>query len=100
MIEKLYKFNTEDVNSVERIVNTNGLRINHLGLIKGEIVTPHVTEEAAHMIITHGILTLKLDDQDPKEFPAGSIIEIPAKTLLGISNFGSTTMHLFVIKKD
>ncbi len=98
MIETLYTFSTEDATCVERIVNGPGVRINHLSLAKGESVDPHPTPEAAHFIITRGILGLKLNDQEQKRYSEGTIIAIPAKTMLDITNLGEETMHLFVIK--
>jgi len=98
MLETLYTFSTEDVTRVERIVDNPGVRINHLSLAKGESVDPHPTPEAAHFIITKGVLGLKLNDQEQKQYPEGSIIAIPAKTMLAITNLGEETMHLFVIK--
>ncbi|MDD4218759.1 MAG: hypothetical protein PHR10_01040 [Sphaerochaetaceae bacterium] len=98
MIETLYTFSTDDTTRVERIVNQPCVRINHLSLAQGESVDPHPTPEAAHFIITRGVLGLKLNDQEQKSYPEGSIIAIPAKTMLAITNLGQETMHLFVIK--
>ncbi|MFA5570035.1 MAG: hypothetical protein ACOX0W_02675 [Sphaerochaetaceae bacterium] len=100
MIETLYQYTTGDVDSVERIVKQDNLQINHLSLVEGGSVDPHTTAEAAHMIITRGVLGLKLNDQKRKEFPVGSIVAIPENTLLDITNAGKGTMHLFVIKTE
>ena len=98
MIETLYTFSIEDATRVERIVDRPGVRINHLSLATGESVDPHPTPEAAHFIITRGTLGLKLDDQEQKRYSEGTIIAIPAKTMLNMTNLGEETMHLFVIK--
>ena len=98
MIETLYTFSTEDATSVERIVEQPDVRINHLSLAKGESVDPHPTPDAAHFIITKGVLGLKLDNQEQKKYSAGTITAIPAKTMHNMTNLGEETMHLFVIK--
>jgi quercetin dioxygenase-like cupin family protein len=98
MIENTYVFSTADETAVERIVAGPGVRINHLSLAEGQSVDAHRTAEAAHMIITRGVLGLKLDEQEEHRYPEGSIVGIPAGTMLGISNIGEGTMHLFVIK--
>jgi quercetin dioxygenase-like cupin family protein len=98
MIEKTYNYSTADATTVERIVGGPEVRINHLSLAQGEAVDPHPTAEAAHMIITRGVLALTLDDQAEHLYPEGSIVGIPAGTNLGIRNAGDKTMHLFVIK--
>ncbi len=99
MIEKVYSFSTADETAVERIVNENGTIINYLSLAKGEKVDPHPTAEAAHMIVVRGTLAIKLNDQERHSYSEGSIIGIPANTLLDITNGGDQTMHLFVIKR-
>lgn len=98
MLENTYEFSTADVTTVERIVSADGVRINHLSLAQGQSVDPHQTADSAHMIITKGVLGLTLDDQEQHSYPAGSIVGIPAGTMLGIANIGEGTMHLFVIK--
>ncbi len=98
MIEKTYAYSTADATTVERIVAEGGVRINHLSLAEGQSVDPHKTAEAAHMIVTKGVLGLSLDDRQQHRYPEGSIVGIPAGTLLGIANVGEGTMHLFVIK--
>ena len=98
MIEHVYAYSTADATAVERIVGGPDVRINHLSLAEGQSVDPHPTAEAAHMIITRGVLGLTLDDQEEHQYAEGAIVAIPANTLLGIRNAGPATMHLFVIK--
>ena len=71
MIEKVYAYSTEDMTAVERIVGGPAVRINHLSLGHGESVDPHPTAEAAHMIITRGVLGLTLDSQEEHQYAEG-----------------------------
>ncbi len=98
MIENVYTYSTADATAVERIVGGPEVRINHLSLAVGDTVDPHETAEAAHMILTRGVLGLTLNQQEEHTYREGDIVAIPGKTLLGIRNAGDTTMHLFVIK--
>ncbi|NLA92465.1 MAG: hypothetical protein GX842_03355 [Spirochaetales bacterium] len=100
MPEKVYSFSTDDVTAVERIVNNEDVRINHLSLVGGESVDPHATAEAAHFIVTKGVLSLRLNEGIEEQYPEGSIIAIKAGSMLAISNRHTMTMHLFVIKTD
>jgi len=50
------------------------------------------------MIVTEGTLSIALDDQEPHDYHEGSIIGIPAGTMMSISNNRETTLHVFVIK--
>ena len=98
MADKVYKFSTGDVTAVERIVEGEAVRINHLSLEGGKSVDPHTTAEAAHFIVTEGVLSLKLNDGEETDYPKGSIIAIKAGSMMAISNRRTATMHLFVIK--
>lgn len=98
MIEQVYTYSTADATAVERIIGGPNVRINHLSLAVGDAVDPHETAEAAHMILTRGVLGLTLDQQEEHTYTEGDIVAIPGKTLLEIRNAGETTMHLFVIK--
>ncbi len=100
MPEKIYTFSTDDVTAVERIVNNEDLRINHLSLAGGESVDPHATAEAAHFIVTQGVLSLRLNEGIEEQYPTGSLIAVKAGSMLAISNRHPMTMHLFVIKTD
>ncbi len=98
MIETIYHFHTEESTKVERIVDDSGVRINHLVLVKGAGADPHPTPDDAHMIVTKGTLSIALNDQESHEYGEGSIIKIPAKTMMNIKNNGEETLHVFVIK--
>ena len=98
MIETQYSFNTADETTIERIVEDFGVRINKLTLAGNQSAPAHPTAEAAHMIVTEGTLSIALDDQEPHDYHEGSIIGIPAGTMMSISNNRETTLHAFVIK--
>jgi quercetin dioxygenase-like cupin family protein len=48
--------------------------------------------------VTDGTLTLKIDDEAPCEYQAGTIVAIAAKSMMAIANHGAQTMRLFVVK--
>lgn len=100
MIEKTYLFNTTDETSIERIVEDYGVRINKLTLAAKQSAPAHPTAEDAHMIVTSGTLSIALDNQEAHEYPQGSIIGIPAGTMMSIQNNRDTTLHVFVIKRQ
>lgn len=100
MIEKEYSFNTGDDTLIERIVEDCGVRINKLTLAAGEGAPAHPTPDDAHMIVTKGVLSIALGDQDPHQYEAGKIIRIPGGTMMAISNNGMESLHVFVIKNQ
>ncbi|MDC7244290.1 MAG: cupin domain-containing protein [Sphaerochaetaceae bacterium] len=98
MIEKVYGFHTQESTKVEMIVNDSHVRINHLVLTAGDQADPHPTPDDAHMIVTRGVLSIALGDQEPHNYEEGNIIKIPAGTMMHIKNGGDETLHVFVIK--
>jgi quercetin dioxygenase-like cupin family protein len=98
MIETVYNYHNQESTKVEMIVNDAGVRINHIVLIKGGAADPHPTPDDAHMIVTKGVLSISLADQEPHTYSEGSIIKIPSGTMMHIKNGGEETLHVFVIK--
>ncbi|MBN2858636.1 MAG: cupin domain-containing protein [Sphaerochaetaceae bacterium] len=100
MIETHYSFNTTDETTIEKIVENFGVRINKLTLAGNQSAPVHPTSEDAHMIVTSGTLSIALDAQEPHDYHEGSIIGIPAGTMMSIHNNHETTLHVFVIKRQ
>jgi quercetin dioxygenase-like cupin family protein len=98
MMPHTYDFTNGDELAVQKLVHDPALAINRLVLPAGQAITPHRTENRAYMIVTDGTLTLKIDDEAPCEYQAGTIVAIAAKSMMAIANHGAQTMRLFVVK--
>lgn len=99
MIETVYTYHTGDTTKVERVVE-DGVRINILTLAVGEGADPHPTPDDAHMIVAKGTLKVALGDQEFHTYSEGSIIKVPAKTMMNLTNGGTTVLRVFVIKQQ
>ncbi len=99
MIEKVYTYHTGDTTKVERVVE-DGVRINILTLAVNEGADPHPTPDDAHMIVAKGTLKVALGEQDYHTYNEGTIIKIPANTMMHLTNGGSTVLKVFVIKQQ
>jgi quercetin dioxygenase-like cupin family protein len=100
MIETLYSYHTGDTTKIERVVEDSGVRINVLTLAVGAAADPHPTPDDAHMIVSKGTLSVALGDQESVTYSEGSIIKIPAHTMMKLANGGSTVLRVFVIKQQ
>ncbi|NCB01277.1 MAG: hypothetical protein EOM67_03810 [Spirochaetia bacterium] len=100
MIETVYTYHTGDNTKIERIIEDGGVRINLLTLGAGEGADPHPTPDDAHMIVAKGTLNVALGEQDFHTYEEGTIIKIPANTMMNLKNGGSTVLRVFVIKKQ
>ncbi|HBP37621.1 MAG TPA: hypothetical protein DD640_02565 [Clostridiales bacterium] len=98
MIEQLYNFTRSDSKIIERIVDDEYVAINHMILNRSEALPEHNANSHVYMAIVQGSITLQLDDQAAHTYAAGSIIAIPYKTKMNVSNQDLETLEFFVIK--
>lgn len=98
MIEKQYFFNKSEEKLIEQMVNDDNVMINHVVLAKGDKLPEHNANSHVHLIINSGTITLQLAEQEEKSYKAGSIINIPFKTKMNISNSNNEPLDFFVIK--
>lgn len=98
MIEKEYKYATDDNKHIEKLIDVDEVMINHMVLPIGESVPSHYSDSKVHMIIARGELTLELDEQEPHVYPRGSIINVPYHTFMKIRNESNEITEFFVTK--
>lgn len=98
MIEKLYDFSKKDTKQIEKLVDDESILINHMILPKGEGLPEHYSNSNVYMVIIKGIMTLKLDDQEPQKYTHGKIVSIPYNTKMNVYNFDECVLDFFVLK--
>jgi len=98
MIENTYSFAQGNSKSIERIVEDEFVAINHMILARHDALPEHNANSNVYMIIIRGNISLRLDDQPTRRYLAGSIIAIPYKTKMNISNEDSDPVEFFVVK--
>ncbi len=98
MIELLYSFAQSDSKVIERIVDDEFAAINHMVLGKLEALPEHNANSNVYMIVVRGTITLRLDDQAAHQYASGSIIAIPHKTKMNVSNQDAGVLEFFVVK--
>jgi quercetin dioxygenase-like cupin family protein len=98
MIQKAYGFALSDNRNIEKLVDDDQLMINHMVLPEGEGLPEHYSNSNVYMIVIRGIMTLKLDEQEPNLYTHGQIINIPFNTKMNVNNFNKEVLEFFVIK--
>ena len=98
MIQKAYGFALSDNRNIEKLVDDDQLMINHMVLPEGEGLPEHYSNSNVYMIVIRGIMTLKLDEQEPNLYTRGQIINIPFNTKMNVNNFNKEFLEFFVIK--
>ncbi|HZK18444.1 MAG TPA: cupin domain-containing protein [Clostridia bacterium] len=98
MVEKKYEFTLTDDKIIERIISDEHADVNHMVLPKGEALPEHYSNSNVYMVVIRGQVTLKLNDQDAHAYPKGSILNIPYKTKMNVSNQDEEILEFFVVK--
>ena len=98
MTEKQIKYTVSNEKVIERIIEDDNVAINHMILRKTEALPEHYSNSNVYMIVARGEVTLKLDEQEPHSYPSGSIMLIPYKTKMNVSNQNDDVLEIFVVK--
>jgi len=98
MSEKAYNFKTYDEKVVEKIIDDDNLALNHMILRKGEGLPEHFSNSNVYMIITRGVITIKLGEARANQYAKGSIVNIPYNVKMNINNFNDEILEFFVVK--
>lgn len=98
MIEKLYDFSNNDTKKVGKLIDDESILINHMIFPKGEGLPEHYSNSNVYMVIIRGIMTLRLDEQEPQKYTHGQIISIPYHTKMNVHNFDECILEFFVVK--
>lgn len=98
MIARHFSFHFADTKLIEKIVEDNHAAINHVVLADGDALPEHATNSNVYLIIIRGEATIRLEDEGAGAYPAGSIVHIPYRTRMNLSNHGSGPLDFFIVK--
>ncbi len=98
MIEKVIDFKISEEKTIEKLVTTNDLNLNHVILPSGEGLPEHYANANVHLVIVKGVLSAKFNDQDLTEYKAGQVINVDDQTKMNVSNQNDEVLDFFIIK--
>lgn len=98
MIETKFTFTRPETKVIERIIDEEAVAIMHMVLPQGDRLPEHDANANVKMIVAQGTITLQLDEQEAHDYPAGSILAIPIRTHMNVTNTHEETVELFVVK--
>jgi quercetin dioxygenase-like cupin family protein len=99
MVEKLYNYTLESGEKlIERIISDENADINHVVLPCGDALPEHYSNSHVYLIVVKGAITLELNDEESHYYRAGSIVNIPYKTKMNVSNKHSKVLEFFIVK--
>lgn len=98
MAEKIYSYTLSNEKVIEKVVEDENVGLNHMVLPPQTGLPVHNANSNVYMIVARGAVTAVLDDGTAKTVTAGSILNIPYKTRMQITNEQEDTLELFVVK--
>lgn len=99
MIEKKYSFkSTSNEKMIEKIVSDENLDLNHVIFNKGDALPEHYSNSNVYLIVVTGEISVQLNNQDTHSYQAGSIVNVPYKTKMNISNQQDEVLEFFIVK--
>lgn len=98
MIEKLYSFTATEEKVIEKIVSDENADLNHVVLTKNDCLPEHYSNSNVYLIAVKGVITLQLNEQEEHSYPAGSIVNVPYKTKMNVSNKHDDVLEFFIVK--
>jgi len=99
MIEKVTEYSRSGFRCIEKLLDDDPVAINHIVLPYLEVIPEHDSNSNVYLIIIAGTMSVLFEEQPIHEYHAGSILTIPYKTHMRISNLARDTMlEFFIIK--
>ena len=99
LIEKKYSFkSTSNKKLIEKIISDENLDLNHVIFYKGDALPEHYSNSNVYLIVVAGKITVQLNNQDEHSYSAGSIVNVPYKTKMNISNQQEEVLEFFIVK--
>ncbi len=98
MLEKIYRFVNSQDKLIEKIVDDENLALNHVICNLGEGLPEHFSNSNVYLVIMKGILTIKLDEQEPAKYGQGNVVNIPYHVRMNINNFDDDILEFFIVK--
>jgi len=98
MIEQVYKFSVSDEKVMERVIIDENLNFIHMLFNKGEGTPEHYTNGNVYMAVVRGTLSIKLGEQDTKQYERGTVLKIPNNVKMLAENLCDDVLELIIVK--
>lgn len=92
-----YTQNTEEV--FEHLIKEDNFEYNHVVIKSGFHFPAHPTDANVIITIVKGILSVKIEDQETKDFHVGQVLTVDRGVISVLGNNQEKPCELFVIKR-
>ncbi|MEA4815979.1 MAG: cupin domain-containing protein [Lachnospiraceae bacterium] len=98
MIEKEYRFSRTDEKAIEKVIFDENLHYIHMVFNRGEGLPEHFSNSNVYMTVVRGRLSIGLDEQEPHEYEAGTLLKISVQTKMNVKNLHPDTLEVIIVK--
>lgn len=98
MVEKVFSLAQGDERAIEKVLFDENVHYLHLVLPQGDALPEHPSNANIYMTVVRGRLSIALDGQEMREYPAGTMLTFPANTMMLVRNLGSSALELIIVK--
>jgi quercetin dioxygenase-like cupin family protein len=98
MIEQVFTLSRGNEKAVEKVIFDENVHYLHMVFNQNEGLPEHFSNSNVYMTVIRGTLSIRLDDQDAHEYGAGTLLKIPFNTRMNVTNLGSETLELIIVK--
>ena len=99
-MEKVYHYTITDGEIMENVFKDENILMNHVVVPSGKVFPKHPTDATVYALIIRGELSVSIENNQPKTFNAGQLVNIPKSVITELSNRGDKTLELFVVKYE
>ncbi|MDD4565059.1 MAG: cupin domain-containing protein [Eubacteriales bacterium] len=99
-MEKVYQYTITDKEIFENIFKDEKLLMNHVIIPPGKVFPKHPTDAIVYALVIHGELSVTIENNAPKAFKAGCLVNIPKGASTELGNRGDEYLELFVVKYE
>ncbi len=99
-MEKVYQYTITDQETFENVFKDEKILMNHVVVPPGKVFPKHPTDAVVYALIIRGELSVALEDNGPKTFKAGQLVNIPKGVSSELGNRGEEVLELFVVKHE
>ena len=98
MTEQIFTYSVTDEKTIERIIQSEPVHVNHMVLPEGESFPEHAANAQVYMAVLRGALTIHLNDHEPHTYERGTVLVIPKGTKMKGTNLRGDVLELLIFK--
>jgi len=95
-----HKYSTVKEDLFENIIDDKNIMLNHVLIESGKAFPKHPTDAHVYIIVISGELTITLNNEGPKVFLKGDVVEVKKGIESILGNYSKDFTEVFVIKAD